>query len=80
MSDRKLTLWKVKGSHYNNLNKKEREIWDNEMDKREVTRDMLQDNRIRDMWNIQSFLELEEWITKQEKIFLPKRDIFGVKI
>jgi len=69
MSDRKLTLWRKKGQHYNNLNQEERKIWDTEMEKRGVTRDTLQDNRTRDIWNIRSFKEFEEWITAHGTTF-----------
>ena len=77
MSDRKLTLWAKKGQHYNNLNKSEKKIWHDEMDKRGINRDDLQDNRIRDIWNIESFLQLEEWLKDREILFLPKQTLFG---
>lgn len=78
MSDRKRTLWAVKGAHYNNLNKEEKKIWDEEMEKRGVDRDMLQDNKTRDMWNIESFLQLEKYMSGKEVLFKPKRSIFSV--
>lgn len=77
MSDRKLTLWAKKGQHYNNLNKSERRIWDTEMERRGITRDGLQDNRTRDLWNIESFLQFEDWAKDKEILFLPKQTLFG---
>ena len=77
MSDRKLTLWAKRGQHYNNLNKSERRIWDTEMERRGITRDDLQDNRIRDIWNIESFIQFEDWIKDREILFLPKQTLFG---
>lgn len=64
ISDRKLTLWARKGQHYNNLNEMERKMWDEEMEHRGINRDMLQNNDVRNMWNLWSFLELEKWIEK----------------
>jgi hypothetical protein len=77
MSDRKLTLWAKKGQHYNNLNPSERKIWDTEMERRGITRDGLQDNRTRDLWNIESFLQFEDWFKDKEVLFLPKRTLFS---
>jgi predicted ribosome-associated RNA-binding protein Tma20 len=76
MSDRKKTLWAKKGQHYNNLNKVEKRLWEDEMERRGVNRDILQDNRERDIWNIRSFLDLEKWLTEQDIRFKPKRSIF----
>jgi hypothetical protein len=78
MSDRKLTLWSKKGGHYNNLNREERKVWDMEMEKRGFTRDDLQDNRTRDMWNLESFIQLENWISTQEITFKPRKDLFSL--